>query len=117
MSVTCETTRFGFIYGAMHVERIGQSPKGHTAIYVSGSRGRGIEVTVSPAGQAIRVHGMDGQEWKPQAVADSQTGLSPDTVSVNLTREEALALGRIIDVDAHSAIEKVRAALSEGKGK
>ena len=66
MTVTSEVTRFGFIYGAMHVERIGQSPKGHTAIYVSGGRGPGIEVTVSPAGQVIRVHSMDdGREWKP----------------------------------------------------
>ena len=57
-SVTAEETRFGFIFGAAHVERM-FSHKGAVAIWIGTGAftngAPGIEVSVSPHGRSIRV--------------------------------------------------------------
>jgi hypothetical protein len=62
VSAYTEINRYGFIHGAAHVERIGEGPKGHVAIHISGGKGKWIQVTVSPKGHLIRVHDQDGYE-------------------------------------------------------
>lgn len=59
-----EITRFGFIFGSAHVERVAMLPQGHAVLHISGGKGKFIEVYVSPGGRSVRVFNQDGSEMK-----------------------------------------------------
>lgn len=62
MTLPVEESRYGFIYGPANVERIGEGPKGHVAIFISGGKGEWVEVCVSPKGHRVRVFDQEGNE-------------------------------------------------------
>lgn len=67
-SLKSELTRYGFRYGAVEVTRLG-SYRGSVEIGLK-TDGESLSITVSPAGQKVRVFSRDGREWKPEARTD-----------------------------------------------
>lgn len=65
--VAYEETRFGFIFGAAHVERCLSTPDGGTVTTICTRQGRSVHVYVSPKGRALRVYDDFNGEWKPEA--------------------------------------------------